>query len=361
MFGHQETNEEEKDHEVVELYQVLQAPLDLDTPPDEDEVRLPRHERCAAHTLNLVATADAEQALEYARYKRIFSRVLTVCKTLGTKQQHSFIASEVLKRHLGRFLLVPCPTRWNSLYKALHQIRQQGSNINKLLDSLNISRILGDDLIFLQEYTSPVAKSLDILQGLGCKHQPIKARSLLFLARGKCFQVSMAHKPAGASSFSFKGQLREYAGTPVYRKQGPKWCVASPGRPRRVQTYPGLGSTTRMPFSLDTGSPRTATRGYDPEFLQEVAASGRSVVNVWGAVSYQGLGSLHRIEGRLTSENYCNILDDVCFPMLSVAHFLKGIFLSSKTSPQSTPPANCGRSWRIIKSGSCLGLQKGPI
>ncbi|KAG0428605.1 hypothetical protein HPB47_024417, partial [Ixodes persulcatus] len=49
--------------------------------------------------------------------------------------------------------------------------------------------------------------------------------------------------------------------TPVYEKQGPKWCIASPGGPRRVQTYPGLGSTTRMPFSPDTGKPRTARRG----------------------------------------------------------------------------------------------------
>ncbi|KAM7299826.1 arylsulfatase B [Ixodes scapularis] len=40
--------------------------------------------------------------------------------------------------------------------------------------------------------------------GLGGKNQPIKARSLFFAAHGKCFQVSMAHKPAGASSFSFK-------------------------------------------------------------------------------------------------------------------------------------------------------------
>ncbi|KAM7298045.1 major centromere autoantigen B-like [Ixodes scapularis] len=49
--------------------------------------------------------------------------------------------------------------------------------------------------------------------------------------------------------------------TPVYEKRGPKWCIASPGGPRRVQTYPGLGSTTRMPFSPDTGKPRTARRG----------------------------------------------------------------------------------------------------
>ncbi|KAM7289856.1 hypothetical protein ISCGN_029984 [Ixodes scapularis] len=49
--------------------------------------------------------------------------------------------------------------------------------------------------------------------------------------------------------------------TPVYGKRGPKWCIASPGGPRRVQTYPGLSSTTRMPFSPDTGKPRTARRG----------------------------------------------------------------------------------------------------
>ncbi|KAM7300441.1 hypothetical protein ISCGN_016058 [Ixodes scapularis] len=47
----------------------------------------------------------------------------------------------------------------------------------------------------------------------------------------------------------------------VYGKRGPKWCIASPGGPRRVHTYPGLGSTTRMPFSPDTGKPRTARRG----------------------------------------------------------------------------------------------------
>ncbi|KAG0438644.1 hypothetical protein HPB47_016929 [Ixodes persulcatus] len=50
--------------------------------------------------------------------------------------------------------------------------------------------------------------------------------------------------------------------TPVYEKQGPKRCIASPGGPRRVQTYPGLSSTTRVPFSPDTGTPRTARRGH---------------------------------------------------------------------------------------------------
>ncbi|KAM7307947.1 hypothetical protein ISCGN_011583 [Ixodes scapularis] len=46
--------------------------------------------------------------------------------------------------------------------------------------------------------------------GLGGKNQPIKARSLFFAAHGKCFQVSMAHKPAGASSFSFKALVTNF-------------------------------------------------------------------------------------------------------------------------------------------------------
>ncbi|KAG0417371.1 hypothetical protein HPB47_005665 [Ixodes persulcatus] len=49
--------------------------------------------------------------------------------------------------------------------------------------------------------------------------------------------------------------------TPVFGKRGPKWCIASPGGPRRVQAYPGLDSTIMMPFSPDRGKPRTARRG----------------------------------------------------------------------------------------------------
>ncbi|KAM7298449.1 hypothetical protein ISCGN_019044 [Ixodes scapularis] len=67
---------------------------------------------------------------------------------------------------------------------------------------------------------------------------------------------------ASAKEPLWKAERRRFASwTPVYEKRGPKWCIASPGGPRRVQTYPGLGSTTRMPFSPDTGKPRTVRRG----------------------------------------------------------------------------------------------------
>lgn len=53
-----------------------------------------------------------------------------------------------------------------------------------------------------------------------------------------------------------------------------------------------------------------------PEYMQQVAASGRSAVNVWGAVTAEGLGPLVRLESRFNGEAYCSILDDVLFPYL---------------------------------------------
>lgn len=139
---------------MVNLSLALHAPSELDATPESTETRLPKHERCAAHTLNLVATADADRALEDAQYKRIYTKVIAKCKAVWNKQQQSSIASEVVKKNLGRFLLVPCPTRWNSLYRALEQVRHLGSKINALLDDLNLPRIVTEDLTILEEYTS---------------------------------------------------------------------------------------------------------------------------------------------------------------------------------------------------------------
>ncbi|KAH7932903.1 hypothetical protein HPB49_004675 [Dermacentor silvarum] len=71
-------------------------------------------------------------------------------------------------------------------------------------------------------------------------------------------------------------------------------------------------SQTSPPLKQD------GTRGseYMPEFIQRVAASGRSAVSVWGAITFQGLGPLVRIEGRFNADSYYSILDDVLLPYL---------------------------------------------
>lgn len=76
---------------------------------------------------------------------------------------------------------------------------------------------------------------------------------------------------------------------------------------------------------------------YRPEYLQRVAASGRSAVCVWGFVTKEGLGPLVRIEDRYTSEGYCAILDDVMVSYLLNGPFREGDYvLQQDNSPVHT-------------------------
>ncbi|KAH7967757.1 hypothetical protein HPB52_002229 [Rhipicephalus sanguineus] len=72
---------------------------------------------------------------------------------------------------------------------------------------------------------------------------------------------------------------------------------------------------------------RPANSRYDPLYVQEVASSGCTAVNVWGAVSRDGLGVLHRVEGPLTSARYCDILDYIMIPYALDGTFPDGDFL----------------------------------
>ncbi|KAL3196440.1 hypothetical protein MRX96_045252 [Rhipicephalus microplus] len=50
---------------------------------------------------------------------------------------------------------------------------------------------------------------------------------------------------------------------------------------------------------------------YEHENIRSVGANGRVSVNVWGAITYAGLGPLFRNPGRLTAEVDNEIIDDV--------------------------------------------------
>ncbi|KAH6921345.1 hypothetical protein HPB50_027666 [Hyalomma asiaticum] len=80
-------------------------------------------------------------------------------------------------------------------------------------------------------------------------------------------------------------------------------------------------------WTTDDWKTRPANAPYDPLYVKEVASSGRTALNVWGAVSRDGLGVLHRIEGPLTSAKYCDILDYVMIPYALDGPFPDGDFL----------------------------------
>jgi hypothetical protein len=79
--------------------------------------KLPQHLRCAAHTMNLVATTDVRNVLENDSLHK--SAIDQKANDLWKKQRASPGSVEVIVKHMGRRLLTPGQTRWNSKYDAL--------------------------------------------------------------------------------------------------------------------------------------------------------------------------------------------------------------------------------------------------
>ena len=71
--------------------------------------------------------------------------------------------------------------------------------------------------------------------------------------------------------------------------------------------------------------------------------SGRKSVPVWAWFSFEGAGAIHRITGRLTSEKYIQILDDVLLPTAWARFGLGPIRFIQDRSPIHT--SHAVRDW----------------
>lgn len=66
---------------------------------------------------------------------------------------------------------------------------------------------------------------------------------------------------------------------------------------------------------------------YLPAFMTQVFSSGRHCVNVWGAVSAEGLGPLVRLPPNFNADSYCDLLEHYLLPYVLDGPFKDGIFL----------------------------------
>lgn len=132
--------------------------------------QLPRHERCASHSLNLVATVDARKKVD-RQFKSLFRSTESKLQQLWNKQNRSSVASDLIQSKLSGLFTVPNQTRWNSFYAAVARVKfylgKNADEMREIFEHFTIPFLRPAEEEVIKEYTRilyPVTRALDILQ-----------------------------------------------------------------------------------------------------------------------------------------------------------------------------------------------------
>lgn len=156
-------SEDDDDIQPADIAAILTGVDDTDS-----GIYLPPHHKCAAHTLNLIGSTDADKALTNAAYSRIHHGSFGKCQALWNAVHRSSKAADAVKAISDKALIHPCPTRWNSKFDAVHRLLDLSDKLPAICDALSLPRLKPIEMEFLREYDmvmSPLAATLDVLQG----------------------------------------------------------------------------------------------------------------------------------------------------------------------------------------------------
>lgn len=156
------------DDDVLDFVHLTDSDITEPTDQSPTLVALPRHVRCASHTLSLVATTDASVALKGPSiFSRLNHAAFGKCSALWNASSRPKSA-EIIVEIFGGHLKTPCATRWNSLYDSLTALLEKRSALHSLTTALKLPSFKDVEVAFLEEYQqalAPIAVALDRLQG----------------------------------------------------------------------------------------------------------------------------------------------------------------------------------------------------
>lgn len=137
---------------------------------EEDEhFFLPQHQRCAAHTLNLIATNEVHKAGGSGPSRKLYRSAMAKCSSIWNKAHRSSLAAEAIQDIAKMQLIVPSVTRWSSEFRAIAKVVGLSEDqLRDICDKLDTAMFHPQEAAFLKEYSEvlqPLAVAIDILQG----------------------------------------------------------------------------------------------------------------------------------------------------------------------------------------------------
>jgi hypothetical protein len=166
----QAETEEEENVVFTDISSVLDGGLQ-DSDSDVGEIVLPKHLRCCSHTLNLIASTDADDAKVNTTFSRLYNVATGKCQAIWNAVHRSSKAADAVQgvcSSIGKNFLIPCVTRWNSKYDAIRRVLELKEKLADVCTALDLPKFKQIEIDFLAEYChvmQPVAMTLDVLQG----------------------------------------------------------------------------------------------------------------------------------------------------------------------------------------------------
>ena len=166
--GDEECTETVDDIEQIDVHDLMES-QQLDEESVEDVIVLPRHQRCASHTLNLVGIkAPLAAAKTSAKYRSLMHLTNAKLSALWNKVNRPQ-SNECIQAVLGCQIVTPVATRWNSFYDARRSLLQHSpAKLDELYTSLQLTVFKDVEIAFMKEDNdvfSHLAQGLDRLQG----------------------------------------------------------------------------------------------------------------------------------------------------------------------------------------------------